>query len=228
VAENAARAAELTAERMALAIAEAKAEGRTAHISLAGGNTPRPAYARLVELVPLDDWAGVELWLGDERMVPWNDPESNYLLAEETLGISGAPIHVVNTSGTAEEAAAGYSELLAERVPAGPDGLPMLDLNVLGMGPDGHTASLFPNHPGLDEEGLVIAVHDSPKPPPDRVSFSLPLLKAARANLMLVTGKDKADAVAKALAAPDPSVPASLVADGNLTLILDAPAAPNH
>jgi 6-phosphogluconolactonase len=210
---------------MAAAIEQAKAEGRTAHLSLSGGNTPRPAYARLVDLVPLDDWGGVELWLGDERMVPWDDPESNYLLAEQALGVTGAPIHVVNTSGTAEEAAAGYSELLRERVPAGEDGVPVLDFNLLGLGEDGHTASLFPDNPGLGEEGVVIAVHDSPKPPPDRVSLSLPVLKAARGSVILAVGEGKADAVAKVMAGPSPHVPASLLTDANLELILDPEAA---
>jgi 6-phosphogluconolactonase len=212
---------------MAAAIAAAKADGRTAHLSLSGGHTPRPAYSRLVNLVPLDDWGRVELWLGDERMVPWDDPESNYLLAEQALGVTGAPIHVVNTSGTAEEAAAGYSELVRERVPVGPDGVAVFDFHLLGLGEDGHTASLFPDNPGLGEEGPVIAVHDSPKPPPDRVSLSLPVLKGARENVILAVGEGKAEAVAKAMAGPSPHVPASLLTDANLTLILDEAAAAN-
>ena len=206
---------------MAAAIEAAKQQGRKAHISLSGGNTPRPAYARLVNLVPLDDWGGVELWLGDERMVPWDDPESNYMLAEETLGITGAPIHVVNTSGTAEEAAAGYSELVTERVPAGDDGIPVFDFHLLGLGEDGHTASLFPDNPGLGEEGVVIAVHDSPKPPPDRVSLSLPVLRAGRSSAILAVGAGKRDAVAKIVAGDE--VPAALV---GAPLIVDEAASP--
>ena len=161
------------------------------HLSLAGGTTPRAAYERLATLV--DDWEGVELWLGDERLVPPDDPESNYRLVAETLLQGGAPAHAVPTGGSAEEAASAYAREIRRRVPAGPDGVPELDLALLGLGEDGHVASLFPHAPALDARGEVcVAVHDAPKPPPDRVSLTLDVLRAARSTIVLAVGEGKA------------------------------------
>lgn len=225
VTDTAAAAADLAAHRLADAISSARTAGRTAHLALAGGNTPRPAYERLAELV--DDWDGVELWLGDERLVPLDDPASNYRLLRETLlDRTGATGHAVPTEGnSAEQAAAAYAESIAARVPAGSGGLPSFDAVLLGLGEDGHTASLFPNASALDADGVCVAVHEAPKPPPDRVSLTLGALRAARASLMLVSGAGKALPVAAVMAGPDRAVPASLLADGPLELILDLTAA---
>lgn len=218
------QATELTAERLADAIAAGRRQGRSVHLSLAGGTTPRPAYERLATLV--DDWAGVELWLGDERLVAPDDPESNYRLVAETLLGSGAVAHPVPTGGSAEEAASAYAREIRSRVPAGPDGVPELDLALLGLGEDGHVASLFPHSSALDTRGEVcVAVHQAPKPPPDRVSLTLDVLRAAGSTLVLAVGEGKARAAAAALAGPDPGVPASLLADGALELIMDRAAA---
>ncbi len=209
---------------MADAIESARVEGRTAHLALAGGNTPRPAYVELAGLV--DDWGGVELWLGDERLVPLDHPDSNYRLAEETLGGTGVLIHPMETGGSAEAAADAYGELLAERIPADDEGVPRLELALLGLGEDGHTASLFPGNAALEITGrLVVAVHDSPKPPPDRVSLSLEVLRGARAAVILAVGDGKAGPVARIMAGPDEATPASLLATGQLELITDRPAA---
>jgi 6-phosphogluconolactonase len=224
VTDSELEASELTAERLADAITAGRRQGRSVHLSLAGGTTPRAAYERLATLV--DDWEAVELWLGDERLVPPDDPESNYRLLAETLLEGGALVHAVPTDGSAEEAASAYARELRRRVPGGPEGVPELDLALLGLGEDGHVASLFPHSPALDARGEVcVAVHDAPKPPPDRVSLTLDVLRGARSMIVLAVGEGKARPAAAALSDPDPGVPASLLADGALELILDRAAA---
>jgi 6-phosphogluconolactonase len=225
VTDSELKATDLAAERLADAIAVGRRQGPTVHLSLAGGTTPRAAYQRLSALV--DDWDGVELWLGDERLVPPDDPRSNYrLVAETMLHGTGAIAHAVPTGGSAEEAASAYARLIRQRVPAGPDGVPALDLALLGLGEDGHVASLFPNAPALDaRDEICVAVHNAPKPPPDRVSLTLGVLRAARSVLILAVGEGKAGAAAAAVSGPDPGVPASLLAEGPLELILDRAAA---
>lgn len=225
IADTPAEASDLAARRLADAIEAGRSGGRTVHLALGGGNTPRPAYERLAELVA--DWEGVELWLGDERLVPPDDEASNYLMLRETLvERTGATAHPVPTEGlTAEMGAAAYVGLIAARVPAGGGGLPSFDAALLGLGEDGHTASLFPNAPALRSRGICVAVHNAPKPPPDRVTLTLGVLRDARALPMLATGAGKAHAVAAVMAGPDPGVPASLLAEGPLEIILDAAAA---
>ncbi len=225
VTDTPAEAAGVAAERLAEAIAAGRKAGRAAHLSVAGGSTPRAAYERLASLV--DDWEGVELWFGDERLVPPDDPESNYrMLADSLLDRTGAVAHAVPTEGSAEQAAEAYGNQMRERVPTGPDGIPALDYALLGLGEDGHTASLFPDAPALEARGHVcVAVHDAPKPPPDRVSLTLDVLRAARGAAILAVGEGKARPAAAALSGPSPHVPASLLADGPLELILDRAAA---
>jgi 6-phosphogluconolactonase len=224
VTEGGGEATNLAAERLAAAVTSGRRSGGTVHMSLAGGTTPRAAYERLAELV--DDWEGVELWLGDERLVPAGAPQSNYRLVAETLLPAGASAHAVPTGGSAEEAASAYATEIRRCVPAGPDGVPELDLALLGLGEDGHVASLFPHAPALEARGEVcVAVHEAPKPPPDRVSLTLDVLRAARSTVILAVGEGKAAAAAAALSGPDPGVPASLLADGPLELILDQAAA---
>jgi 6-phosphogluconolactonase len=225
VTQTAAEAAGVAAERLAEAIAAGRAARGTAHLSVAGGSTPRAAYERLAGLI--DDWEGVELWFGDERLVPPDDPQSNYrMLAESLLERTGAVAHAVPTDGTAEQAAEAYGRRLRDRVAAEPDGTPTLDFALLGLGEDGHTASLFPDAPTLEARGEVcVAVHDAPKPPPDRVSLTLDVLRAARAAAILAVGDGKAGPAAATLAGASPHVPASLLAEGPLELILDRAAA---
>ncbi len=219
------------AARIAADLQQALSERGVAHFSLAGGNTPRRAYALVAPL--LDDWSAVELWYGDERCVGPDDPDSNHLLVADSLlaaiaahGVSAPPIeHRMRGELGGEAAAAEYESLLRERVAADEDGLPALDVSLLGLGEDGHTASLFPGHPELTvADALCVAVHDSPKPPPDRVTLTLPVLRAARSTLLLVTGAGKAQALAGVLAGPDPRVPASLVGGPRLHVIGDEAA----
>ena len=101
---------------------------------------------------------------------------------------------------------------------------PTLDVVLLGIGPDGHTASLFPDAPQLEQDLSCLAVHDSPKPPPERITLSLPVLRRARAAVLIVTGAEKAEAVAAALGAPSRSTPTSLLERERLTIIGDADA----
>ncbi|HEX4033970.1 MAG TPA: 6-phosphogluconolactonase [Solirubrobacteraceae bacterium] len=201
-------------------LAEALEERGRAHLALAGGNTPGGAYARL----SLPDWAGVELWFGDERCVGPADPQSNYLMVEQTLldHAEGALVHRIEGERGAEAAAAAYADLLVARA-GGP--LPVLDVVLLGIGEDGHTASLFPGAATLQAGAVVcVPVHDSPKPPPDRVSMSLEVLRLARCAILLVSGAGKAEALAGALGDPTTAVPASLLERERLVVIADEAA----
>jgi 6-phosphogluconolactonase len=228
-------AAGRAAQEIARALQDALERRGAAHLALAGGNTPRRAYELLADLLP--DWSAVELWYGDERCVDPDGDESNHKLVTEALlaRIAGCPPHEHRVLGELgpEAAARAYADELRARVaPAGERehsaGLPALDVALLGLGEDGHTASLFPGHPeATDASGaLCLPVRDSPKPPPERVTLSMPMLRAARRCLLLVTGAGKADALAAVLAGPDPHVPASLLASGRLHVLADDAAAP--
>jgi 6-phosphogluconolactonase len=224
-------AAAFAAVEIAHALRHAMEHRGVAHLALAGGNTPRRAYELLAGL--RDDWGGVELWYGDERCVGAEDPESNHRLVAESLlaHIHGPPPQEHRLAGELgpEVAAEDYAALLQARVPpAGEWGLPALDLALLGLGEDGHTASLFPDHPEVQDESgaLCLPVREAPKPPPERVTLSLPVLRAARGCLLLVTGSGKADALARVLAGPDPRIPASLLDSEHLHVVADEAAAP--
>jgi 6-phosphogluconolactonase len=226
--------AEAVARRAAAEVARhlqrARAERGVAHVALSGGTTP----ARTYELLAGEsaDWAGVEVWFADERCVGPGDEQSNYRLACETLlrGAEVPPERVHRMEGELgpEEGAQRYALALAEHVSCGDGDLPVLDLIVLGIGPDGHVASLFPGAPTLNpgEQALCLGVHDSPKPPPERITLSLAVLRAAGRCLLLATGASKADAVSAMLAEPSHHVPASLLRRERLTVIIDDAASP--
>jgi 6-phosphogluconolactonase len=213
---------------------QAKQQRGVAHLALSGGTTPGRTYELLGGAEP-DDLSDVELWFADERCVPPQDAESNYLLVAQTLlaGANIAPERVHRMEGEAgpHEGARRYAEALTERVPgeaASPASLPVLDLIVLGIGPDGHVASLFPGAGTLDagDEAICLGVEDSPKPPPQRITLSLALLRAARECLVLATTASKADAISAMLGEPSRHVPASLLRRERLTVIVDDAAAP--
>jgi 6-phosphogluconolactonase len=194
-----------------------------AHVALTGGSTPKQMY----ELIAHDRWEGVVLWWGDERCVGPQDPESNYRMAAETLlgGASAAVVHRIEGELGAEAAASAYNALLDELMPKDVAGVPLFDIVLLGIGEDGHVASLFPRNAALESDGLwCVPVHNSPKPPPDRVSLSLEVLRAARSCLMLVAGSGKAAAVAGALGEPTSLFPSSLLERERLTVIADEAA----
>lgn len=218
--------ARTAAERIIVAIREAREARGVAHISLAGGRTPARTYTLLARLE--NDWSDVHLWFGDERCVPLDDPESNHALVARTL--LAAPLHVPPTVHPVQHAdadpvaaAAAYEQELRDTLAGDP---PQLDFALLGLGEDGHTASLFPDDPALDEhERLCVAVRGV-KPPFERVSLTLPILRAARKLAVLAEGTGKAWAVAAMLAGPSSRVPASLLADAEVELIVDLAGAP--
>lgn len=235
VVEDAEAAARTSAVRIAAAIRAARAQRGAAHVALAGGRTPGRTYELLAAQV--EDWRGVHLWFGDERCVPLDDPDSNHALLERTLlsrlstrGRPAPQVHPVTGAGDGDPsaAAADYERALRAHVDGDP---PVLDVALLGLGEDGHTASLFPDDPALRErERLCVAVHGA-KPPFERVSLTLPVLRAARSVVVLSAGAGKAWAVGAMLAGPSARVPASLLADGDgdgdgVELIVDRDAAP--
>jgi 6-phosphogluconolactonase len=218
-------AAEEACDRLSAAIEEARTARGSAHIALAGGETPRRTYELLAERI--DDWSSVEVWFGDERAVGPDDPESNYRMAQETLlaESNGPEVHRIEGERGAEAAASAYGALLEERLPID-NGVPVLDLALQGLGPDSHTASLFPGNPAVEADGVCVAVHDAPKPPPDRITLTVPVLRAARSIVFLATGAEKAGAIRGLLAGPDPASPSSLLSGDRTELIVDREAAP--
>jgi len=196
----------LLADTDAVAIAAADLIGEAIEsgartLVLAGGSTPKRAYQLLAER-PLG-WGRVTVLFGDERCVSPFDPESNYRMAKEELldRVEPGSVHRMPAELGAEEAAELYDRVVR--------GLSPLDLVLLGMGPDGHTASLFPGSPALEATGCAAAVHGAPKPPPDRVTLTLGALRGARRVVFMITGGDKAEALARARRG---DVPAGMIA----------------
>jgi 6-phosphogluconolactonase len=207
--------AQRAARDLSTAIAQARAERGVAHIGLAGGTTPMRCYELLDAHVR--DWTDVHLWYGDERCVPFDDPESNHGQVKERLRAPGATWHPMPGTLGPAEGAIEYSREM--------DGT-VLDLLHLGMGPDGHTASLFPDHPGLDAQGIAIGITDSPKPPPERITLTLPKINESRRIALLVSGEGKSDALSHVIGPPDRHYPASLLDRSKLQILADAAAAP--
>jgi len=203
-------------------------------IALSGGNTPKKLYS-LLGSEPYRsqiDWKLVDIFWSDERCVPPDSPDSNYRMAHEVLlsqiQIPAPQVHRMPADAPGRDAAClAYTQEM-QRV-LGTNGIPNFDLIQLGMGPEGHTASLFPHQPSLHEtERLVIPV-SVPKPPHDRLTFTPPILNAARNVLFLVTGADKADALHAVLEGeynPD-EYPAQIVRppNGEVTWMVDTAAA---
>lgn len=158
-------------------------------VALAGGESPRRCYEELRRL-PVD-WKRVQIYFGDERCLPVGDAQRNDRMAYDTLlshvAIPPANIHAIPAELGAHEASARYSALLEKVAP--------LDLVLLGMGEDGHTASLFPDNPATDSLALAVPVFDSPKPPAERVSLGLYALNAARQKIFVMVGAGKRDAL---------------------------------
>src|SRR5260370_11312532 len=145
------------------------------------------------------EWGRVTVLFGDERCVAPDHPDSNYLMAKETLldRVSPATVHRMPGELGPDEGAAEYEKVVAANLP--------LDFVLLGVGEDGHTASLFPGHQALKSHNLVVGIDDAPKPPPYRITLTLPVLPDARRVLIMATAAGKADAVAKAKRRDGPS-----------------------
>jgi 6-phosphogluconolactonase len=202
-------------------LAEAALDG--AHIVLTGGNTPRAAYEQIT-----NPWDGVTVWFGDERCVPPDDERSNYGMAKQTLLDRVNPAAVYRMRGELGPAAAAAAYELELRDAGGP----RFDLLLLGLGPDGHLASMFPDQESLSERSrFVVGVAEAGfEPFVPRVTLTLPALALAKRIVFLVSGESKADAVAAAFgpeARPDPHVPASLLPPlaGDVRVLLDSAAA---
>jgi 6-phosphogluconolactonase len=191
------------------------------HVVLTGGSSPRIAYELAAGLE--SDWTAVELWWGDDRCVPPEDERSNYGMAKRALldHVSVGAVHRIRGELGRDEGADLYEQELAA--------LERFDLVLLGLGPDGHIASLYPDQPTLDEkERRAIGAEAKLEPYVDRITLTLPMLRRARELLFLVTGAEKADAVKRAFAdEPSRSTPGSLVRAeyGPTTAVLDAAAA---
>ncbi len=197
----------------------AQAAERGGHVALSGGSTPRPAYSAAARLA--SDWSRVELWWADERCVPPDDERSNYRLVRESLldrlDRAAAIEHRIRGELRRERAAETYEAELRGVV---------FDFVLLGVGPDGHTASLFPNDPALEElRRRAVAVS---RVDVDRVTVTIPALNASETVVFLAVGEEKAAAVARAFSGkPDAATPASLVrsASGTTIALLDRDAA---
>jgi 6-phosphogluconolactonase len=210
------------ADQVAWRIAVARKRGREVHIALAGGRTPQRAYELLAGME--GSWKHVHLWLGDERCVPAGHRESNAQMVRESLYANARAeppvLHPISSPLVPEDAAWLYGLEVRERVPD-----ETFDIVLLGMGPDGHTASLFPGHPALAVTSAPVApVRDSPKPPPERITLTLPVLARAAYTLLLATGAEKAAALAR-VRAGDRSLPVALLGEGLDEIACDREAA---
>lgn len=192
------------ADWLARELTQALARKSRVSLALSGGNTPKAAYRALAEH-PLP-WERVDVYFVDERFVPPDHPDSNYQLVKQTLldPLKLPDAQVFRMQGEREDhdaAARDYEKALPAR----------LDVVLIGLGEDGHTASLFPGHPALKEHTRrVLAVEQGSKPPPWRMTLTFPVLQGAGAVLGLVTGEGKRDAMRRVLAG-DMSLPAAHV-----------------
>jgi 6-phosphogluconolactonase len=213
----------VVAEHPAQVVAErlVDAAGKGGHVVLTGGSTPRLAYELAAGIET--DWTRVELWWSDDRCVPESDERSNYGMAKAALldRVRTGAVHPMCGELGRDEGARLYEQELGALV--------RFDLMLLGLGPDGHVASLFPNEPTLDEtKRKAIGAEAKLEPFVDRVTLTLPMLCSADEVLFLVTGADKADAAYAAFVGePSRTTPGSLVraVDGRTTAVLDAAAA---
>jgi 6-phosphogluconolactonase len=210
VLADAAELAEEACRRIADAARDSVARSGAFRIALAGGSTPRAAYELLARRDACD-WPRWHVFFGDERCVPSDHADSNFRMASESLltrvPIPAANVHRVRTEvGKPAAIAAGYERELRSAFPeVQPPAFPRFDLVLLGLGPDGHTASLFPGSRALAEgDRWVAPVLDAPKSPRERVTLTLPVLNAATSRLVLVSGADKSAALAAALAEQEP------------------------
>ncbi|TWD84409.1 6-phosphogluconolactonase [Kribbella amoyensis] len=205
--------AHAVAARLLTRLADVQSEGRIPRLVLTGGRVAAVVYRAVAESPAASaiDWSRVEVWWGDERFLPAGDPDRNETQNRDALlskvAVDPARVHPMpaDTGQGAEAAASAYAEELAAAMgPDDVDGVPTFDVLMLGVGPDGHMASLFPGHEGLRvADRAAIAVHDSPKPPPTRISLTFPALNRSHEVWFVVSGADKAKAVGLAVGGAD-------------------------
>jgi 6-phosphogluconolactonase len=219
------------AAQLARRLHDAIAARGTASVVLTGGGIGTALLAELAQAPARDlvDWSRLDIWWGDERFVPSGDPERNetgaWTALLEHVPVSPGRIHVMDPSdgpvgNDADAAAEQYAAELAADAEGG--AVPAFDVLLLGIGPEGHVASLFPGSPAVQEtERSVVAVRHCPKPPPTRLSMTLPAIQAAREVWIVASGAEKADAVARALSGSKPAeVPAAGARGREQTLFL--------
>ena len=220
------------AARLVTALVDAQTRNPEAQVALTGGSMGSAIIASVLATPGRSavDWSRVRVWWGDERYLPAGDPDRNDTQNDQAglsaLGLDPAKVHRVagpDASESAEASAEAYGRTIREH------GQKAWDVVLFGVGPDGHVASLFPHHPAQRlTDAIAVAVHDSPKPPPDRVSLTFECFERSHEVWFLVAGDDKADAV-KAALAPDADrwdVPAAGPRGSDATLwLVDAPAA---
>ncbi len=201
--------ADVVARRLLGRVVDLQGKRGVVHVCLTGGRTANKMYERFAELVPESnlDASKLQLWWGDERFIPATDAERNSLQAvarlARTVHIKSADIHMMPAQdGRADshQCAAEYETELGDTI---------FDVTLVGIGPDGHVGSIFPDHPSFDATSRrVVGVTDAPKPPSERISLTISAMNRSDEIWIITTGGSKADAVARSLAG-DPSLPAS-------------------
>jgi 6-phosphogluconolactonase len=230
--------AQAVAARLTVKLLDAQAERGLASVVLTGGRVAAAVYRALRDLPARDavDWAYVDFWWGDERFLPAGDPERNETEAREALlealPVDPARVHPMPPADgpdgdDPEAAAARYAEELAAAARPGTARLPHFDVLLLGVGEEGHVASVFPEHPVAYETRPVAAVRGCPKPPPTRLTLTLPAINTAEEVWLMATGDTKSRAVGMALTGAGPvQLPAAGVHGVDRTLwLLDRAAA---
>ncbi len=220
VHEDAAALATSVAGELLTRLADAQTTGRVPQVVLTGGTIADAVHHEIARLSAGSevDWSRVVFWWGDERYVGPDDQDRNAGQARraflDTIGVDPANVHEMASTATASSAAEGAAAYAADLAAHVTDGFEVL---MLGVGPDGHVASLFPDRPELGSTDPVVPVADSPKPPPERISLTLPTINRARAVWLLASGSAKAEAVALALGAGAGEHPVPAAAVSGLT-----------
>jgi 6-phosphogluconolactonase len=232
IRDSAEAVAREAANRFISIVADAIERRRVARVALSGGGTPKRVYPLLLEPSRRDaiDWSAVEFFWGDERAVPPDHPESNFgvaygMLISQLPGVRNDRVHrMAAESPDLDAAALAYETELRLAFGARGSEPPAFDLIWLGMGPDGHTASLFPGSAALEEADRWVVANLAPERNEWRMTMTFPVLKAAAETIFVVTGEDKADALAR-VRSGDPDLPASRVSGPAVQWIVDAAAA---
>ncbi len=234
--EHTPQAAAMTAARIFKeTVLKAVDDRGVVHVSLAGGTTPRNLYELLASRSTTDEipWGRVEIFFGDERDVPLDDVESNYHMVQRTLldhtPVDWSRVHAMRADAEdIDVAAAEYEDTIRHLLPPDDQGIPQFDLMLLGLGSDGHTASLFPSCEEVLNETCKLVTHCYvPVLGRRRMTITFPVINASRNVLMLITGNDKAEIVKQLFGEGDESLPAGRVRPrhGRVNVVLDQEAA---